>query len=61
VGFDPQAKGFFWLAGQGGYGVQSAPGMAQLARHLLLQTPLPLNYERLQESIEAVSPARLMT
>ncbi|MFT4853249.1 MAG: D-arginine dehydrogenase [Saprospiraceae bacterium] len=61
VGFDPQAKGFFWLAGQGGYGVQSAPGVAQLARHLLLQTPLPLGYERLQESIEAVSPARLMT
>jgi D-arginine dehydrogenase len=28
VGFDPQAKGFFWLAGQGGYGIQSAPGMA---------------------------------
>lgn len=34
-GFDLSAKGFFWLAGQGGYGVQTAPAMARLARCLV--------------------------
>ena len=31
VGFDPAASGFFWLAGQGGYGVQTAPAISDLA------------------------------
>ena len=31
LGFDPRACGFFWLAGQGGYGIQTAPAMAVLA------------------------------
>ena len=30
VGFDPQAPNFFWLAGQGGYGIQMAPALARL-------------------------------
>ncbi|MFT6645211.1 MAG: D-arginine dehydrogenase [Patiriisocius sp.] len=36
IGFDPRATGFFWCAGQGGYGVQSAPGVARLAKQLCL-------------------------
>ncbi|WP_101067744.1 NAD(P)/FAD-dependent oxidoreductase [Roseovarius salinarum] len=35
VGFAPGAPGFFWLAGQGGYGVQTAPALAGLAAALL--------------------------
>lgn len=35
VGFDPQADGFFWLAGQGGYGVQTAPALSQLTAALI--------------------------
>ena len=31
VGYDPVRDGFFWLAGQGGYGIQTAPAMARLA------------------------------
>jgi len=58
VGFDANSKGFFWLAGQGGYGVQSSPGMSQLARHLILQSTLPSGYERIKASVEAVSPTR---
>jgi D-arginine dehydrogenase len=34
VGFAPDAPGFFWLAGQGGYGIQTAPAMGQLAAAL---------------------------
>jgi len=41
IGFDPRAEGFFWLAGQGGYGIQSGPGAALLAAALLTNTALP--------------------
>ena len=35
VGFDPRSDGFFWLAGQGGYGIQTAPAISRLAAVLL--------------------------
>jgi D-arginine dehydrogenase len=35
VGPDPAAPGFCWLAGQGGYGIQTAPAMAKLAANLV--------------------------
>jgi len=35
-GFDPTAPGFFWCAGQGGFGIQTAPAGAALAAALLL-------------------------
>ncbi|MBG6184602.1 glycine/D-amino acid oxidase-like deaminating enzyme [Arthrobacter sp. CAN_A214] len=35
VGFDPVLPGFFWLAGQGGYGFQTSSGIAELATALL--------------------------
>ena len=37
VGFAPDADGFFWLAGQGGYGIQTSPAMAQLSADLILR------------------------
>jgi D-arginine dehydrogenase len=36
IGFDAGAEGFFWLAGQGGYGVQTSPGFSALAAALIL-------------------------
>jgi D-arginine dehydrogenase len=35
-GFDPDMPGFFWCAGQGGFGIQTAPAAAALAAALLL-------------------------
>jgi len=35
-GFDAQVPGFFWCAGQGGFGIQTAPAGADLAARLLL-------------------------
>lgn len=35
VGFDPACTGFFWLAGQGGYGIQTAPALARVASALV--------------------------
>ena len=36
VGFDAEAPGFFWLAGQGGYGFQTSSAIAELAAALIL-------------------------
>lgn len=41
AGFAPEAPGFFWLAGQGGYGIQTAEGMAVAARGLIVDGALP--------------------
>lgn len=35
-GFDPEVSGFFWFAGQGGFGIQTSPAAARLASQLLL-------------------------
>lgn len=35
-GFDAQVPGFFWFAGQGGFGIQTSPAAAMLAAALLL-------------------------
>ena len=35
AGFDSTADGFFWLAGQGGYGIQTAPALSRLAGQLI--------------------------
>lgn len=35
-GFDSMREGFFWCAGQGGFGIQTAPAAAALAATLLL-------------------------
>ena len=35
-GFDPVSPGFFWCAGQGGFGIQTAPAAARLAAAQLL-------------------------
>ncbi|HEY0597887.1 FAD-binding oxidoreductase [Sphingopyxis sp.] len=41
AGFDAAAPGFFWLVGQGGYGIQTAPALARMAAALVRGTPLP--------------------
>lgn len=35
-GMDPQCEGFGWFAGQGGFGIQTAPAAARLASQLFL-------------------------
>ena len=59
AGFDPQAPGFFWLAGQGGYGIQTAPAMARAAAALLLEAALPADIGDLGVDRYALAPDRL--
>ncbi|WP_346908658.1 FAD-dependent oxidoreductase [uncultured Roseibium sp.] len=51
AGYDPRAAGFFWLAGQGGYGIQSAPALARAAAALVLEMPIPSDIA--DEGVEA--------
>ena len=41
AGYDPVLPGFFWLAGQGGYGIQTAPALARLSAALALGNSVP--------------------
>jgi D-arginine dehydrogenase len=41
AGFSGKAQDFYWLAGQGGYGIQSAPALAQLAAAEVMGHPIP--------------------
>lgn len=58
VGYDPKAEAFFWLAGQGGYGIQTAPALARAAAALLQRQPV--GEAILAEGFDpaAVSPSR---
>jgi D-arginine dehydrogenase len=41
VGFDARVAGFFWCAGQGGYGIQTAPAMSRTAAALARRESVP--------------------
>ena len=59
IGFDDTCPGFFWLVGQGGYGIQSAAGASALAAALLLGQPLPAALVAAGVAPAALSPCRL--
>jgi D-arginine dehydrogenase len=61
LGYDTRVSGLFWLAGQGGYGIQSAPAMARAAAALARGEPLPadISAECLRIA-EDLTPARFM-
>lgn len=50
-GFDPATPGFFWFAGQGGFGIQTAPAAAMLAAALLLD-------RKPDAAVRAIDPGR---
>jgi D-arginine dehydrogenase len=54
AGFAPDAEGFFWLAGQGGFGLQTSPAMASIAVSLIAGTPWPVD----GVTAEDLSPVR---
>lgn len=58
VGPDPEADGFAWLAGQGGFGIQTAPALARAAAGLLLDGELPADLRALGIAAADLSPQR---
>lgn len=60
VGFDPRAEGFFWLAGQGGFGVMTAPAVAHLANFLINGVQPNGDFAQLKNHVAQVAPDRLL-
>lgn len=61
IGWDASptpVPGFFWVAAQGGYGIQSAAGYSLLARNLLLGETLDASLAAQKVNVGTVSPAR---
>lgn len=61
VGFDSDLDGFFWLAGQGGYGIQTSPGMAKCARSLIRSDQMPSDLRAMGVDRRALSPERFQS
>ena len=56
VGFAPDAEGFFWLAGQGGFGLQTSPAMAAITASLIAGQPWPIS----EVGADELSPDRFL-
>jgi D-arginine dehydrogenase len=61
IGFDPAAPGFFWLAGQGGYGIQTSWAIGLTAASLARGAGLPERIAAYAVTVEQLGPARLAT
>ena len=59
VGYAPDAPGFFWLAGQGGYGIETAPALGSLAASLAQGRGLPAGLAARGVDLAALLPERL--
>ena len=59
VGYDPRRDGFFWLAGQGGYGIQTAPALSEVAGALALRESVPSHVRAEGFDAAALSPGRI--
>ncbi|MCO5099404.1 MAG: FAD-binding oxidoreductase [Burkholderiaceae bacterium] len=61
VGYDDAVDGFFWLVGQGGYGIQTAPALSLVAAALARRQPMPADVVAEGIAEAALSPRRLRT
>ena len=59
IGWDERCPAFFWLAGQGGYGIQSAAGASELAASLLRGVRLPGELSQHGVDPKTLAPQRL--
>ncbi|NND02361.1 MAG: FAD-binding oxidoreductase, partial [Acidimicrobiia bacterium] len=59
AGFEPATDGFFWLAGQGGYGILSSPAMARLAAALIVDGVAPPSVTSFGLDPARIGPSRL--
>ncbi|HRC87467.1 MAG TPA: FAD-binding oxidoreductase, partial [Thermoanaerobaculia bacterium] len=60
IGLDPRAEGFFWSAGQGGYGIQTSAAWSEAAAALLLGDPMPAHVAELGIMARDIAPDRLL-
>jgi len=58
AGFAAGAEGFFWLAGQGGYGIQTSPALGRCVAALATGGDLPADVRALGLTAAMLSPVR---
>ena len=58
-GYAPDAPGFFWVAAQGGYGIQTSAAMGEACAALARGLPLPEHIAAYGLKAEMLSPERL--
>ena len=58
AGFDETVDNFFWLAGQGGYGIQTAPALSRLATAVIDGQQIPEDIAAQGLEPATISPAR---
>ena len=58
VGWETHCEGFFWLVGQGGYGVFSSPGIGRYAASLISGAALPDDFRNSAYDFDNLSPGR---
>jgi D-arginine dehydrogenase len=58
VGWDAEVDGFYWLAGQGGYGIKTAPALARASAGLIAGDGLPADLLELGLAEHDLAPAR---
>lgn len=58
-GYDPRLPGFYWVAGQGGYGIQTSAAMGEASAALIRRQPLPEHLARFGLTEAMLAPARL--
>jgi D-arginine dehydrogenase len=57
-GFASEAEGFFWLIGQGGYGIQTCPALSDVAAALVRQEAMPAYIQREGLKLGDIAPGR---
>jgi D-arginine dehydrogenase len=58
VGFDSRIDGFFWLVGQGGFGIQTSPTMGRLSAALLRGAGIPGDLAARGLQVQLFAPSR---
>jgi D-arginine dehydrogenase len=58
IGEEPDAPGFFWLAGQGGTGIQTSPACGALVASLVTHNTPPSDLSATGVDADRYSPAR---
>lgn len=58
-GFDPDVPGLFWVAAQGGYGIQTSPAMGEACAALVRGEAIPAHIAARGLTAAMLSPERL--
>ncbi len=58
IGWEPEYSGFFWLAGQGGYGIFTSPAIGRYAACLITDSSLPDEFIECGYDFSQLAPSR---